>query len=87
MGSVLWKGLRRRSCKVKLKQEGEESWEGRVGCEQKIRGARWVEVGCCACYPGLTQGGLEAAREFAKTRHTASKENAAALLVKVDPSP
>ena len=29
--------------KVKLKQEGEESWEGRVGCEQKIRGARWLK--------------------------------------------
>ena len=30
--------------KVKLKQEGEESWEGRVGCEQKIRGAVGLEV-------------------------------------------
>jgi len=43
--------------KVKLKQEGEESWEGRVGCEQKIRGARWVEVGGCACCPGLARAG------------------------------
>jgi len=42
---------------VKLKQEGEESWEGRVGCEQKIRGARWVEVGGCACCSGLTRAG------------------------------
>jgi len=33
-GSVLWKGLRR------ICEEG--SW--RVRCEQKIRGARWVEL-------------------------------------------
>jgi len=43
--------------KVKLKLEGEESWEGRVTCEQKIRGVRWVEVGGCTCCPGLTQAG------------------------------
>ena len=43
--------------KVKLKQEGEESWEGRVGCEQKIRGARWVEVGGCASCPVLMWAG------------------------------
>jgi len=43
--------------KVKLKQEGEESLKGRVGCEQKIRGTRWVEVGGCACCPGLTRAG------------------------------
>jgi len=43
--------------KVKLKQEGEESWEGRVRSEQKIRGARWVGVGGCACCPGLTRAG------------------------------
>jgi len=51
--------------KVKLKQEREESWDGRVGCEQKIHGARWVEVGSCTCCPGLTQ-----ARVFLKTRQT-----------------
>jgi len=52
-GKVCKKGLP----KVKLKQEGEESREGRVGREQKIRGARWVEVGGCACCPGLTRAG------------------------------
>jgi len=41
--------------KVKLEQEGEESWEGRLGCKQKIRGARSVEVKGCACCPGLTR--------------------------------
>jgi len=51
--------------KVKLKQEGEESWEGRVGCEQKIRSARWDEVGGCACCPGLTRAGI-----FLKMRQT-----------------
>ena len=32
--------------KVNLEQEGEEPWDGcwRVRCEQKIRGARWVEL-------------------------------------------
>ena len=43
--------------KVNLEQEWEESWGGRVGCEQKIRGVRWVEVGGCACCPGLMRAG------------------------------
>jgi len=32
-GSVLWKGLRRRSSKGQLEQEGAESWEG---CAKKV---------------------------------------------------
>jgi len=56
------KGCEEGLLKAKVKQEGEESWEGRVGCEQKIRGARWVEVGGCTYCLGLTRAGWRRCR-------------------------
>jgi len=71
-GSVLWKGLRRRSSKGKpgvgrgrvLGRVCEEGWR-RVRCDQKIRGARWLNWSLMS---GSEASELETARVILKTR-------------------
>jgi len=73
-GSVLWKGLWRRSSKGKpgvgrgrvLGRVCEEGW-WRVRCEKKIRGARWLNWSLLS---GSEAGQLETARVILKTRQT-----------------
>jgi len=90
--------------KVKLEQEGKVSCgkvckEGcwRVRCEQKICGARWVELEVALAVGvrrELTGGGAgipldktDKACRWSELEMMTSKENAVASLSKVDPSP